>query len=95
MNKTGVRRTFYDVNYMYCARLDFRRSPGGWKSSLAPGRGGGVLAGWKSSLAPGRGGGTPYTGRLPERGTFFRLQVYKRVRISQVEVYKMVGKSVI
>ena len=31
----------------------------------------------------------------PERGTFFRLQVYKRVGISQVEVYKRVGKSVI
>ena len=37
------------------------------------------------------GGGTPYNGlygeALPERGTFFRLQVYKRVGISQVEVY--------
>ena len=31
----------------------------------------------------------------PERGTFFRLQVYKRVGISQVEVYKRVGQSVI
>ena len=31
----------------------------------------------------------------PERGTFFRLQVCKRVGISQVEVYKRVGKSVI
>ena len=34
------------------------------------------------------GGGTPYNGlygeALPERGTFFRLQVYKRVGISQV-----------
>ena len=44
-------------------------------------------------------GGTPYngqyTGRLPKWGTFFRLQVYKRVEISQVEVYKRVGKSVI
>ena len=44
-------------------------------------------------------GGTPYNGlygeALPERGTFFRLQVYKRVGISQVEVYKKVGKSVI
>ena len=45
------------------------------------------------------GGGTPYNGLCgeapPERGTFFRLQVYKRVGISQVEVYKRVGKSVI
>ena len=46
-----------------------------------------------------RGGGTPYNGLYgeapPERGTFFRLQVYERVGISQVEVYKRVGKSVI
>ena len=46
-------------------------------------------------------GGTPYNGlRLHgkaqrERGTFFGLQVYKRVGISQVEVYKRVGTSVI
>ena len=42
-------------------------------------------------------GVTPYNGLYgeapPERETFFRLQVYKRVRISQVEVYKRVGKS--
>ena len=31
----------------------------------------------------------------PERGTFFRFQVYKKVGISQVGVYKRVGKSVI
>ena len=33
----------------------------------------------------------------PERGTFFRLQVYERLRvgISLVEVYKRVGKPVI
>ena len=37
-----------------------------------------------------------YTGGAPpERGTFFRLQVYKRVGISQAEVYKRVGKSAI
>ena len=45
------------------------------------------------------GGGTPYNDLYgeapPERGTFFRLQVYERVGISQVEVYKRVGKSVI
>ena len=28
----------------------------------------------------------------PKRGTFFRLQVYERVGISQVEVYKRAGK---
>ena len=48
---------------------------------------------------PGGGGGTPYNGLYgeapPERGTFFRLQVYKRVGVSQVEVYERVGKSVI
>ena len=44
-------------------------------------------------------GGTPYNGlyveALPERGTFFMLQVYERVGVSQVEVYKRVGKSVV
>ena len=53
------------------------------------------LESWSSA----RGGSTPYNGLYgeapPERGTFFRLQVYKRVGISQVEVYKRVGKSVI
>ena len=50
-------------------------------------------------LGAGRGGGgsTPYIGLYgeapPERGIFFRLQVYKRVGTSQVEVYKRVGKS--
>ena len=46
-----------------------------------------------------RGGGTPYNGLYgeapPERGTFFRLQVYKRVGISRAEVYERVEKSVI
>jgi len=46
------------------------------------------------------GVGTPYNylydGEfLLERGTFFRLQVYKRVGISLLEVYERVGKSVI
>ena len=47
---------------------------------------------------PGEGGGggsTPYNGQYgeapPERGTFFRLQVYKRVDISLVELYERVG----
>ena len=34
-------------------------------------------------------------GAPPERGTFFRLQVYERVVISVVEAYKRVVKSVI
>ena len=37
----------------------------------------------------------PYTGAPPERGIFLKLQVYERVRISLVKVYKRVGKSVI
>ena len=45
------------------------------------------------------GGGTPYDGLYgetpPERGIFFRLQVYERGGISLVEEYKRVGKSVI
>ena len=47
----------------------------------------------------GEGGDTPYNGlygeTLPERGVFFRPQVYERVGISLVEVYERVGKSVI
>ena len=45
------------------------------------------------------GGVTPYDGLFreapPERGIFFRLQVYERVGISVFEVYKREGKSVI
>ena len=41
----------------------------------------------------------PYNGRYgeapPERGTFFRFQVYESEGISLVEVYERVGKSVI
>ena len=44
-------------------------------------------------------GGTPYDGLYGEaplkRGIYFRLQVYERVAILLVEVYKRVGKSVI
>ena len=40
----------------------------------------------------GRGGGTPYDGlhgeASPKRGIFFRIQVYEKVGISLVEVYK-------
>ena len=47
----------------------------------------------------GGDGGTPYDGlygeALPERGTFFRLQVYERVQSLLVDVYKRVGESVI
>ena len=49
-------------------------------------------------MFPG-GEGTPYNvlygEALPEKGTFFTLQVYKRVGISLVEVCERVGKSVI
>ena len=43
------------------------------------------------------GGGTPYSGPYreapPRRGTFFRLQVYKRLMVSLFfEVYERVGK---
>ena len=42
-------------------------------------------------------GDTPYNDgeALPERVIFFRLQVYDRVGILLVELYKRVGKSVI
>ena len=47
----------------------------------------------------GGGGGTPsnslYEEGPPERGTFFRLQVYDRVEILLFEVYGRVGRSVI
>ena len=60
-------------------------------------RKGGIFTETPSGTSPG--GGTPYNGLYgeapPERGTFFRLQVEKRVGISQVEVYKRVGKWVI
>ena len=50
-------------------------------------------------LLQAQGGGTPYYGLYgeapPESGTFFWLQVYKRVGISQAEVNKRVGKSII
>jgi len=42
---------------------------------------------------------TPYNGlykeALPYRGTFFKLQVYKRVEISHVERDKRVGENVL
>ena len=51
-----------------------------------------------SEVAKHPGGSTPYDGLYgeapPERGTYFRLQVYERVGISLVEVYKRIGKSV-
>ena len=47
----------------------------------------------------GGGGGTPYDSlygeAAPERGIFFRIQVYEGVGSSLVEVYKRVGKSVV
>ena len=52
----------------------------------------------QQSLVKIQGGGTLYNGLYreapPERGTFFKLQVYERVGISLVEVYERVGKSV-
>ena len=36
-----------------------------------------------------------YGEALPERFTFFRVQIYERVAISLVEVYKRLGKLVI
>ena len=58
------------------------------------------LVGIMMVIFPGGGGrGTPYNGPYgeapPERGTFFTLQVYERVRISRVEVYERVSKSFI
>ena len=61
----------------------------------------------KNKMAAKRGGAghtggegcTPYNGLYraapPERGTFFRLQVYERVGILHAEVYDRAGKSVI
>ena len=46
-----------------------------------------------------RGEGTPdkgpYKEAPPERGIFFRLQVYQRVGNSRVELLERVGKSII
>ena len=43
----------------------------------------------------GGGGGTPYNGLYgeasPERSTFFRIQVYERVGISQVQLRYIKG----
>ena len=60
-----------------------------------------VACGYFSNIVtPGGGALHNYSGVYreapPERGTaFFSLQVYERVVISLVEVYEMVGKSVI
>ena len=46
----------------------------------------------------GRGGGGGeglYGEALPKRGTFFRMEVHKRVGISPAQVYKRGGKTVI
>ena len=64
--------------------LSFQKKPlgdGGWWG----GGGGWVLPSFYNGLY----GKTP-----PERGIFFRLQVYEREEISLVEVYEKVGKSV-
>ena len=53
------------------------------------------ISNWVNFPAGG-GGGIPYDGLYreapPERGIFFRLQVYQRVGISLIEVHKKVGK---
>ena len=52
----------------------------------------------ENKLPSGPGGYSlswPIRGAPPERGTFFRLQLYERVGILLVEVYERVGKSVI
>ena len=46
------------------------------------------------------GGGTSFYGGLhgeapPERGTFFRFELYERIGISRLEIFERVGKSVI
>lgn len=50
--------------------------------------------GWEG----GGGRGTPCNGLYmearPRRGSFFRIQVYKSVRIPQDEVYERIRKSV-
>ena len=50
---------------------------------------------WRSLSLSRNLGGTPYNGLYgeapPKRGTFLRLQVYKRVVISQVEYIKGLG----
>ena len=53
----------------------------------------GLDAVWKLHLMKTRGGGGVTA--PPDRGTFFRLSVYIRVGISQVEVYEKVWKSII
>jgi len=37
----------------------------------------------------------PYTGTLRLKEGFFRLEVYKRIGISQIEAYERVGKTVV
>ena len=50
----------------------------------------------QSNLCTRRKGATPYNGLYgeapPEKGTIFRLHVYKRVRISPCKAYERVGK---
>ena len=50
---------------------------------------------WRSLSLSRNPGGTPYNGLYgeapPKRGTFLRLQVYKRIVISQIEYLKGFG----
>ena len=62
------------------------------------GKNGNTKRGGKKVTPSWNPGGTPYNGlygEAPKSGTFFRLQVYKRVGISRAEVYERAGKSVI
>ena len=75
------------VNILFCCQLkDAKQTPiNCYSCSFSP--------------PPPPRGGTPYNGLYgeapPERGTFFRLQVYRKVGISRAEVYERVRKSVI
>ena len=48
-------------------------------------------------LVGSKGGGGEWVKPLPQRGAFFRFQVYERVgiTIAPAEVYEKIGKSVI
>ena len=81
----------------WCCLLQIKAAMGCSHSQFDPH---GIRVSFPSKRSSGNAprGGTPYNGLYgeapPDRGTW-RLQVQKRVGISQVQVYKRVGKSVI
>ena len=88
-----ITRTFFDFPWRFeLSGVDCRNS-----KRTREGSGEGENTTRILSLTPGGGGGTPYNGLYgeasPERGTFFKSQIYKRVGISLPEVYERVGKS--